>query len=144
LSKKQVQAGKKAAKTRRERQKHRKQVQAGHKAHRTRFASELNYIEALCEGEKLAKDHTFHHEGLPDLMAINNNGKLVFCEIKPAKGAESRKLLNENQSRAIKILLKQPFVEKVLLVRYAKEKGLFFYDEAVRLTDENIGRYSIK
>lgn len=144
LSKKQVQAGKKAAKTRRERHRHRRQVQAGHKASRTRYASELNYIEALSESENVAKDRIFHHEGLPDLMAITDGGKLIFCEIKPEKGSEERKMLNESQSRAIRMLLKQSFVEKVLLVRYVKDKGLFFYDKAIRLTDKNIGRYSSK
>jgi hypothetical protein len=81
---------------------------------------------------------------LPDLMAITDWGKLIFCEIKPRKGAKKRKTLNKSQSRAIRLLLKQSFVEEVLLVRYTKDKkGLFLYDEAIGLTDRNIRSHSL-
>lgn len=86
IKKKQSQAGKKAARTRKERERHEQQVERGLKADKTRQSSEFLYVNELAKVKKIDASNIFHHEGLPDLVAVAPSGKLIFCEMKPKNG----------------------------------------------------------
>ena len=137
------QAARKAWKTRKEKEKHEDYRIRGNKAKLTRLSSELNYIEVLSKIKNINKKCIFHHEGLPDLMVITTSGKMKFYEIKPKKGARTRTMLNPNQRRAIKELLKHDYVEEVNLVKYKKSKNNRpVYDDPIKLTNKNITEHT--
>ena len=119
----------------------------GRKAGVTITESELDYIDVLLKNREFSRNQIFHHLGLPDLMAITNEGKVKFYEIKPEKGGEKRTKLNPNQVYAIKEALKNERVQEIDLVRYAKlRKGKqtkYVYASPIRLTVSNIGKYSL-
>lgn len=133
----------KAWETRKKKEKQADYERRGKKAsEETRKPSEYNYIRRLVKLLNIDKSCIFHHEGIPDLMVITNEGNLRFYEIKPKKGRLDRKMLNQRQVETIKRLLKHERVEEVDLVRYEKRKGKIIYDAPIKLTMSNIKQYS--
>jgi hypothetical protein len=144
LENKQISAGKKSWDTRRHNERKKDYQQRGKKATQTCRFSEYSYIDELVKMGKFERAQLFHHDGLPDLVAITTKRKLVFFEIKPKKGGRKRTTLNDNQFRTISELLKQDYVEKVNLVRYTNERNKIVYDEPISLTKENIREYCLR
>jgi len=133
----------KAVETKKKRIKRAKSQEAGQKAWKeTIRPSEYGYINELVRTQKIRRNRIFHHEGIPDLMVISENGKLRFYEIKPKKGSLKRQMLNPKQKETIKELLKHKHIEEVNLVRYEKKGRQTIYDPPIRLTKSNISRYS--
>lgn len=136
-------AGKKAVATRKERERHEIQVGRGHKARRTVYSSELAYIDELAKTKGLDKSDIFHHQGLPDLIAIAPSRKLIFCEIKPMKGPKKRTMLSPQQLETIRRLLKKrEYVEEVTLVRYTISRRTPIYGKPIQLTPQNIKEFT--
>lgn len=136
---------KKAWDTIRKKKKHVRSQQAGRKAWQdTIIPSEYGYIDELAKTQRIRKKNIFHHDGIPDLMIITENGKMRFIEIKPKKGAMERKMLNPKQVETIKELLKHDYVEEVNLVKYEKQEGKIVYDPPIKLTKSNLKEYSYK
>ena len=129
-----------AVRTRKSNELRRKSQEAGKKAWReTIRPSEYEYIEELIRRRETERGQVFHHEGFPDLMAITNDGRMRFFEIKPKKGSLARQLLNPRQVKTIRALLKLDFVE-ANLVKYEKQGEHFVYDKPIKLTTSNIAR----
>jgi hypothetical protein len=77
-----------AVETRKRNIKHARGREAGLKAWKeTLEPIEYGYIAELARMLKLSKNRIFHHEGLPDIMAVANEGKLRFYELKPKRGS---------------------------------------------------------
>jgi len=134
---------KKAWRTRRGNIKRTKSQKAGLKAQeKTRKPVEYGYIDELAKIKKTKKSNIFHHEGLPDIMVITEEGKLRFYEIKPRIGSKKRKRLNPRQVETIKRLLSNAQVEEVHLVRYEKRGEQITYNASIRLTKSNILEYA--
>ena len=142
--KKQSLAGKKSWDTRRENERHENQVSFGLKASKTRYKSEINYMEVLAGKYGLDNGSVFHHEGLPDLVAIAPTGKLIFCEIKPKHGSQKRTKLNPQQYQAIATFLKQNYVAEIALVRCSIKSGKPLYEDPIKLTQANLLDYSYR
>lgn len=75
-------------------------------------------------------------------MAITNEGKLRFYEIRPKRGSLKNRMLNPLQVKTIKTLLKHERAEEVCVVRYQKRKGKLVFDLPERLTASKIKRFS--
>ena len=134
---------KKAWQTRRKKEKHIKSQEAGKKAwEKTIRPSEYDYIKELIKSGKTIRNHAFHHEGIPDLMVITEEGKLQFYEIKPKKGSLQKRMLNPRQVETISRLLKNEHVEEVNLVRYHMQNKRPVYDPPIKLTKSNLKEYS--
>ncbi len=134
---------KKAWRTRRKVTEHLEYQNRGRKAWKeTIRPSEYGYVKELVRSQQIKKDCIFHHEGIPDLMVITDEGKLKFYEIKPKKGSLERKMLNPKQVETIKNLLKNKHVEEVSLVRYEKKEKQIIYDPPLELTGSNIKQHS--
>lgn len=133
----------KAVETRRKEIEHAKSQEAGRKAWKeTIRPSEYGYIDELVKTKKINRNYIFHHEGIPDLMVITNQGKLRFYEMKPKRGSLKRQMLNPAQVETIKKLLKNEQVEEISLVRYEKQGKEITYDPPIKLTEANIKQYS--
>jgi hypothetical protein len=137
---------KRAAVSKKENLQHQKNQKRGEDAwSKTIRPSERRYIPVISRKQGINGNRIFHHDGLPDLMAITVTGDLRFYEIKPKKGGKTATKLNPKQANTIRKLLKNPWVEEVNLVRYEKKgKKHFTYEEPIRITLSNIRQFSLK
>ena len=137
-------AGKKSWETRRERARHTKRQDSGKKAWTDSIRpSEKNYIDVLSKKFGVSKKRIFHHEGVPDIFVITEEGKLKFYEIKPSKGGVKRTLLNPTQTKTIRELLKNDLVEEVNIVRYSGKGKDIVYDKPIKLTLSTLKKHSM-
>lgn len=136
-------AGRKSWDTRRKNTGKKRSQDAGKKAWKeTIRPTEYGYIDELVKTHKAKQNEVFHHEGLPDLMVITESGKLRFYEIKPSKAPAERRLLNPNQNRTIRNLLRNKMVEEVNIVWYVKGGKKPVYTRIEKITPSNIDDYS--
>ena len=135
---------KKAAETKEKNIQHRKSQEAGKKAWKeTIRPSEYGLIAKLSKTLGISKKCIFHHEGFPDIVVVAADGRMRFYEVKPKKGGRVRKMLNPNQVKTIRELLKHDYVDAVNLVRYEKKGKQIVYDEPIRLVRSNLKQYSL-
>jgi len=129
----------KAVETRKIREKQRKSSESAIKATGTRKESEDVFKLAKVIG--VGANRIIHHNGLPDLIVIKNDGKIAFYEIKPKKGRLNRIMLNNEQKETVKHLLEMGF--EVFMVRYEKRRNEYYYDNPESLNPKNLNKYCL-
>ena len=129
----------KAVETRRVREKQRKNRERAIKATGTREESEDVFKLAKVIG--VSANRIIHHNGLPDLIVVKNDGKIAFYEVKPKKGRRDRIMLNNKQKETVKHLLKMGF--EIFMVRYAKRRKEYYYDSPEPITAKNLHKFCL-
>lgn len=140
LSKQQLRnRAKKAAETRRIREKERKNSQRVIKATKTREESEK--IDNLAKAIGVTPDRIIHHTGLPDHIVVKSDGKIAFYEVKPKKGSPNKTMLNEKQKQTVKRLLGLGL--EVFMIRYEQRGKRPCYDTPQLITVKNLSKHSL-
>jgi hypothetical protein len=91
-------------------------------------------------GSSQPRARTCSHSIFVNLVTLfARNKKLI-----PSKGSSESRLLNPRQTKTIRDLLKNDFVEEVNIVRYEKQGKKIIYASPIKLTFSNLKDYSLK